>query len=137
MKTTLAFLCALCLSCSGTTGASLKSDLATVGSTIVTCSQATCGGNNALPACVQLETATLDCLTNLLQGNKAACIAASPAAAAVAYADITCVLADLAKQSPTASVLLAGASAEIRTLAANLLAAQKVTVATVVARPGS
>jgi hypothetical protein len=122
MKTVALLALTALLACSTTT---LSSDAASVRSAIVTCSDATCGGANASPACAALAQDLLACLVGAAAKNPAACLALAPSVASVGYADIVCVLTDLATGSLPAA---AATPASVQPAAAKMLAAQRVLV---------
>ena len=94
----------------------------------VTCGTATCGSANSSPACTALEADVLACLVGTATGNPAACIAAAPSAIAIGYADLVCVLADIATKPASASPATASAAPPTQASAARVLAAQRVLV---------
>ena len=117
---------ALLLGCSPATTATV--DPATIANAIVTCTRTTCGAANTSPACVALEADVLACLAGAATGNPAACLATVPAAISTGYADLVCVLADLAAPSPAASPAIQSAPGTASVAAARVLAAQGVLV---------
>lgn len=112
--------------------AGFSQDIATIGSAIVTCTKAECGGANPAPACTALETDVLTCLASLCGPQAcvapAVCLAAMPSLASVGFADLTCVLDDLATRRATASATVQAAPETATTAAAMVLAKQRLTV---------
>lgn len=121
---------AICASCTATQSGAVYGAMASAGSAVVTCSRATCGGDNPAPACVALEADVFKCLTAIVAGDPSACIATAPSAVSVGVADLVCVLSDLVTQAPRSSPTLAAAPSSARALASRVLARNGVTIAT-------
>ena len=92
---------------------------------IITCTETVCTAKATSPECAQLEGAVLGCLTS--GGNVAVCLAGIPALVAVGYADIACIVADLAIPA-TAGKYGAKATTEVQSRAADWLKTQRIAV---------
>ena len=94
-----------------------------VANAIITCTETTCTTQPISPDCVKLEGDVMACLTS--GGNVAVCLAGIPDLASVGYADVACIVADLASQS-NAPKLTASPTAQQN--AAAWLKTQRITV---------
>lgn len=116
------------VACSASQTAALKTDADNLGGAVVSCTKAQCGSANPSPACKALEADVLGCAVGAAGGNPAVCLAGVPSAISVGFADVTCVLADLASESPAASAALKAATPAMKAAAAAVLASQRVIV---------
>jgi hypothetical protein len=95
---------------------------------IITCTESACTAQPAGPTCSKLEGDVMSCFTS--GGNVATCLAGIPDLAAVGYADVACIVSDLAlppDQPRPASAKLA-ASPAVQLKAAAWLKTQRITV---------
>ena len=90
---------------------------------VITCTETTCTTQPTSPACTKLEGDVMSCLTS--GGNVAVCLAGIPDLVGVGYADIVCIIADLATPSNMSKIT---ASPTAQQSAASWLKAQRVTV---------
>ena len=98
---------------------------AQVADAIITCTETVCTAKATSPECTQLEGAVLSCLTS--GGNVAVCLAGIPALVAVGYADIACIVADLAAPA-AAGKYGAKATPDVQARAADWLKTQRIVV---------
>jgi hypothetical protein len=94
-----------------------------VANTIITCTETACTAQPAGPNCTKLEGDVMSCLTS--GGNVAVCLAGIPDLVSVGYADVACIIADLATPSNLSKIT---ASPTAQQKAAEWLKAQRVTV---------
>ena len=94
-----------------------------VANAIITCTETTCTIQPTGPACVKLAGDVMSCLTS--GGNVAVCLAGIPDLVSVGYADVACIVADLASPS---NLPKATASPTAQQEAASWLASQRITV---------
>ena len=90
---------------------------------IITCTETVCSTQPTSPTCTKLEGDAMSCLTS--GGNVAVCLAGIPDLVGVGYADIVCIIADLATPSNLSKIT---ASPTAQQNAAAWLKAQRVTV---------
>lgn len=92
MKTTLLallFALSITVSCAGNAPTPGQ-----VVNAVITCTAETCGGAAANPQCSTLEAAVMGCLTS--GGDVSICLSGLPALVSVGYADVVCIVANLA-----------------------------------------
>jgi hypothetical protein len=94
-----------------------------VANAIITCTETTCTAQPTSPACTKLEGDVMACLTS--GGNVAVCLAGIPDLVSVGYADVACIVADLAS---TSNLPKATASPIAQQNAAAWLKTQRITV---------
>ena len=94
-----------------------------VANAIITCTETTCTAQPTSPACTKLEGDVMACLTS--GGNVAVCLAGIPDLVSVGYADVACIVADLAA---TSNLPKATASPTAQQNAAAWLKDQRITV---------
>jgi len=94
-----------------------------VANAIITCTETTCTAQPTSPACTKLEGDVMACLTS--GGNVAVCLAGIPDLVAVGYADVACIVADLATASNAPRIT---ASPTAQQNAAAWLKTQRITV---------
>ena len=94
-----------------------------VANAIITCTETTCTAQPTSPACTKLEGDVMACLTS--GGNVAVCLAGIPDLVSVGYADVACIVADLAD---TSNLPKATASPTAQQKAAAWLKTQRITV---------
>ena len=98
---------------------------AQVANAIITCTETVCTTAPSNAACTQLEGAVMGCLTS--GGNVAICLAGIPALVSVGYADVACIVADLA--TPAAGSKYASlATSDVQQKAADWLKSQRIVV---------
>ena len=68
-----------------------------VADAIITCTETTCTAQPTSPSCTRLEVDVMSCLTS--GGNAAICLAGIPDLVGVGYADVACIVSDLASPS--------------------------------------
>jgi hypothetical protein len=68
-----------------------------VADAIITCTETICTAQPTSPSCTRLEADVMVCLTS--GGSVAVCLAGIPDLVSVGYADIACIVADLASPS--------------------------------------
>ena len=68
-----------------------------VANAIIVCTETACTAQPTSPSCTKLEGDVMSCLTS--GGNVAVCLAGIPDLVAVGYADVACIVADLATAS--------------------------------------
>ena len=96
-----------------------------VANAIITCTETVCTTAPSNAACTQLEGAVMGCLTS--GGNVAICLAGIPALVSVGYADVACIVADLA--TPAAGSKYASlATSDVQQKAADWLKSQRIVV---------
>jgi hypothetical protein len=91
---------------------------------IITCTETTCTAQPTGPACAKLAGDVMSCLTS--GGNVAVCLAGIPDLVSVGYADVVCIVADLAV--PMSNLPRLTASPTAQQAAAAWLASQRITV---------
>ena len=94
-----------------------------VANAIITCTETTCTAQPTSPSCTRLEADVMVCLTS--GGSVAVCLAGIPDLVSVGYADIACIVADLAAPSNTPKLT---ASPTAQQNAAAWLKTQRITV---------
>ena len=94
-----------------------------VANAIITCTETTCTAQPTSLACTKLEGDVMACLTS--GGNVAVCLAGIPDLVSVGYADVACIVADLAS---TSNLPKATASPTAQQNAASWLKTQRITV---------
>ena len=94
-----------------------------VGDAIITCTETTCTAQPTSPLCTKLEGDVMSCLVS--GGNVAVCLAGIPDLVSVGYADVACIVADLAS---TSNLPKATASPIAQQNAAAWLKTQRITV---------
>jgi len=70
-----------------------------VANAIITCTETVCTTQPSSAECTKLEGDIMSCLTS--GGNVAVCLAGIPDLVSVGYADVVCIVADLASPSAT------------------------------------
>ena len=96
-----------------------------VANAIITCTETTCTAQPTSPACTKLEGDVMACLTS--GGNVAVCLAGIPDLVSVGYADVACIVADLA--TPAAGSKYASlATSDVQQKAADWLKSQRIVV---------
>ena len=68
-----------------------------VANAIITCTETVCTTQPTSPACTKLEGDVMSCLAS--GGNVAVCLAGIPDLVSIGYADVVCIVADLASPS--------------------------------------
>jgi hypothetical protein len=94
-----------------------------VANAIIVCTETACTAQPTSPSCTKLEGDVMSCLTS--GGNVAVCLAGIPDLVAVGYADVACIVADLATASNAPRIT---ASPTAQQNAATWLKAQRITV---------
>lgn len=89
-----------------------------VANAIITCTETVCTTQSTSPDCTKLEGDVISCLAS--GGNVAVCLAGIPDLVSVGYADIACIIADLASPSntsklTTSSIIQQNAAAWLKT----------------------
>ena len=94
-----------------------------VANAVITCTETTCTTQPTSPSCTKLEGDVMSCLTS--GGNVAVCLAGIPDLVSVGYADVACIVADLAVPS---SLPKMAASPTAQQNAAAWMKTQRITV---------
>ena len=94
-----------------------------VANAIITCTETTCTAQPTSSECTKLEGDVMSCLTS--GGNVEVCLAGIPDLVGVGYADVVCIIADLAVPSNLSKIT---ASPTAQQNAAAWLKTQRVTV---------
>ena len=94
-----------------------------VANAIITCTETTCTAQPTSLACTKLEGDVMSCLVS--GGNVAVCLAGIPDLVSVGYADVACIVADLAS---TSNLPKATASPTAQQNAAAWMKTQRITV---------
>lgn len=94
-----------------------------VANAIIVCTETACTAQPTSPSCTKLEGDVMSCLTS--GGNVAVCLAGIPDLVAVGYADVACIVADLATASNAPRIT---ASPTAQQNAAAWLKTQRITV---------
>ena len=94
-----------------------------VANAIITCTETACTAQPTSSICTKLEGDVMSCLTS--GGNVAVCLAGIPDLVSVGYADVACIVADLAVQSSLPKLT---ASPTAQQNAAAWLKTQRITV---------
>jgi predicted cation transporter len=92
---------------------------------VVTCTNTVCTSAATSPECAQLEASVMSCIIS--GGNLAVCLAGLPSLVGVGYADVVCIIAELANP-PATGRYKSLATDEVRQKAADWLKAQHVTI---------
>jgi hypothetical protein len=94
-----------------------------VANAIITCTETACTAQPTSTSCIKLEGDVMSCLTS--GGNVAVCLAGLPDLVSVGYADVACIVADLAATTNTPKLT---ASPTAQQNAAAWLKTQRITV---------
>jgi len=94
-----------------------------IANAIITCTETICTAQPTSPSCTRLEADVMVCLTS--GGSVAVCLAGIPDLVSVGYADIACIVVDLASPSNTPKLT---ASPTAQQNAAAWLKTQRITV---------
>jgi hypothetical protein len=118
-RTILLALSILIASCGGKTPTPGQ-----VTNAIITCTETTCTVQPTISICTRLAGDIMSCLTS--GGNVAVCLAGIPDLVSVGYADVVCIVADLAV--PMSNLPRLTVSPTAQQAAAAWLASQRITV---------